>query len=193
MKWLIVLLGLAAGLIGGILLVIVEFGAVALVTPRRVSEPSPDASEDDERPTPGRSRPNRSHARASDGVELAGRWIAAPGPPKGRTMILVHGFVDGPERDDRRPRPRDPRPRLEHRGRRSARLRRRAGASSPASAGVRPTTSAPGSTFSPRATPRASRSLRSSGDARWAGRSRCARPSRTTGSAPWSSRRRWSI
>ena len=92
MKWLIVLLGLAAGLIGGILLVVVEFGAWALVTPPRVSGPSADADESDEE-----IATESIAARAADGVELAGRWIAAPGPPTGRTMILVHGFIDRPE------------------------------------------------------------------------------------------------
>ena len=92
MKWLIVLLGLAAGLIGGILLVVVEFGAWALVTPPRVSGPSPHSNDHDEE-TPTES----IAARATDGVELAGRWIAAPGPATGRTMILIHGFIDGPE------------------------------------------------------------------------------------------------
>lgn len=92
MKWLIVLMGLAVGLIGGILLVVVEFGAWALVTPPRVPKPSPDATEnDDEIATESIA------ARAADGVELAGRWISAPGPPTGRTMILIHGFIDGPE------------------------------------------------------------------------------------------------
>ncbi|APW62167.1 alpha/beta hydrolase [Paludisphaera borealis] len=97
MKWLIVLLGLGAGLIGGLILVVVEFGAWALVTPRRVASPTPDANEDETATDIWATSTESIRARAADGVELAGRWIAAPGSPTGRTMILVHGFVDGPE------------------------------------------------------------------------------------------------
>jgi uncharacterized protein len=95
MKWLIVLLGLGAGLIGGLVLVVVEFGAWALITPRRVPPSATDDADSDSESWS--ASPEPIHARAADGVELAGRWIAAPGPPTGRTMILVHGFVDGPD------------------------------------------------------------------------------------------------
>jgi pimeloyl-ACP methyl ester carboxylesterase len=99
MKWVIVLLGLAAGLIVGLVLAVVEFGAWALVTPSRASKPSPEPDDADEPPSgpPLHESGEPIRARAADGVELAGRWIAAPGTATGRTMILVHGFADGPE------------------------------------------------------------------------------------------------
>lgn len=88
MKWLIALGGLGAGLFGGFVLAVVEIGAWFLVSPR-----GPAKSEADESPLAASAEPIR--AQADDGVELAGRWISAP-RPSGRTMILVHGFMDGP-------------------------------------------------------------------------------------------------
>jgi pimeloyl-ACP methyl ester carboxylesterase len=83
MAWLIVAAGFGAGVIAGLALVVVEFGAWALVTPRRPSDPAPFGSTEAIR------------ARGADGVALAGRWIAAD-RPTGRTVILIHGFGDGP-------------------------------------------------------------------------------------------------
>lgn len=83
MTWLIVAAGFGAGVLAGLALVVVEFGAWALVTPRRPSDPAP-------------FRPDEAiRAVAADGVALAGRWIPAD-RPTGRTVILVHGFIDGP-------------------------------------------------------------------------------------------------
>ncbi|OJW23452.1 MAG: hypothetical protein BGO49_02275 [Planctomycetales bacterium 71-10] len=83
MTWLIVAAGFGAGVLAGLALVVVEFGAWALVTPRRSSDPAPFGSDEAIR------------AVAADGVALAGRWIPAD-RPTGRTVILVHGFIDGP-------------------------------------------------------------------------------------------------
>lgn len=83
MTWLIVAAGFGAGVLAGLALVVVEFGAWALVTPRRSSDPAPIESGEAIR------------AVATDGVALAGRWIPAD-RPTGRTVILVHGFIDGP-------------------------------------------------------------------------------------------------
>ncbi|AMV35904.1 alpha/beta hydrolase [Planctomyces sp. SH-PL62] len=110
MEWLIASLGVGAGLLGGLALVVVEFGAWALVTPRRISEPVPNRwrGRDGRAPSMPTSDPESDPAgvsvvqesgpifiRAADGVELAGRWAPAE-EPTGRVMILIHGFIDGP-------------------------------------------------------------------------------------------------
>lgn len=83
MTWLIVAAGFGAGIFAGLALVVVEFGAWALVTPRRPSDPISSGSSESIR------------ARAADGVTLSGRWIPAD-RPTGRTVVLIHGFIDGP-------------------------------------------------------------------------------------------------
>jgi len=88
MKWLLILGGFGAGALGGFALAVVEFGAWFLISPRRLDE-----GEAEESPLVASAKPIR--ARAPDGVELAGLWLRAP-RPSGRTMILVHGFMDGP-------------------------------------------------------------------------------------------------
>ncbi len=114
MTWLIATLGFGAGLSAALAMVVVEFGAWALVMPRRISEPPPRRWRTTRRPAPAPApgpRPavegeTRAGAaileesgailvRAADGVELAGRWVPAD-EPTGRVMILVHGFIDGP-------------------------------------------------------------------------------------------------
>jgi len=97
MEGLIIVVGLGTGLLGGLMLAVVEFGAWALITPTRVSDPLFREEQDGRDDTRKRLlEPEPIRAVASDGVELAGRWIAAPGLPTGRTIILVHGFIDGP-------------------------------------------------------------------------------------------------
>jgi pimeloyl-ACP methyl ester carboxylesterase len=97
MDWLIVVAGLGTGMFGGLLLAAVEFGAWALITPHRVSDPLLREDQDEVDASRAKLRePEPIRAIATDGVELAGRWIAAPGAPTGRTILLVHGFVDGP-------------------------------------------------------------------------------------------------
>ncbi|WP_337174020.1 alpha/beta fold hydrolase [Paludisphaera sp.] len=83
MTWMIAAAGFGAGLIAALLLAVVEFGAWALVSPRRPADPG----------AYGPGEPIR--ALAADGVALAGRWIAAD-RPTGRVVVLVHGFGDGP-------------------------------------------------------------------------------------------------
>ncbi len=83
MTWLFVAAGFAAGALAGLGLAVVEFGAWALVSPRRPSGPAPSGSSETVR------------ARGGDGVALAGRWIAAE-RPSGRVAVLIHGFGDGP-------------------------------------------------------------------------------------------------
>lgn len=84
MTWLIAAVGFGAGVLAGLSLAVVEFGAWALVMPRRIS---------DARSWSGGSDAIR--VLAADGVELAGRWIPAA-EPTGRTVVLIHGFIDGP-------------------------------------------------------------------------------------------------
>jgi len=88
MRWLIAFGGLGAGIFGGLALAIVEFGAWLLVSPRPLSK-----KEANESPIIHEAEPIR--VRAADGAMLAGLWLSAP-RPSGRTMILVHGFMDGP-------------------------------------------------------------------------------------------------
>lgn len=83
MTWLIVAAGLVAGGAVGLAMLVVEFGAWALVTPRRPSDPTVVGSSEAIR------------ARGADGVALAGRWIEAD-RPTGRLVVLIHGFGDGP-------------------------------------------------------------------------------------------------
>ncbi|WP_165246388.1 alpha/beta hydrolase [Paludisphaera soli] len=110
MKWLIASLGFGSGLFAALAMVVVEFGAWALVMPRRISEPAPRRWRQGRRPASDPKSAVEGEAaagaaileesgaiqvRAADGVELAGRWAPADGPT-GRVMILVHGFIDGP-------------------------------------------------------------------------------------------------
>jgi len=104
MTWLIVGVGLAAGVLAALALVVVEYGAWALVMPRRISEPTPKRWKSGPGPKPApvaadgaaiRDESGPIRAVAADGVELAGRWAPAE-TPTGRVMILVHGFIDGP-------------------------------------------------------------------------------------------------
>lgn len=88
MTWLIALGGLGAGLFGGLAMAVVEIGAWFLVSPRPIAE-----TEDDESSLVRSAEPIR--VRAADGASLAGFWLSAP-RPSGKTMILVHGFMDGP-------------------------------------------------------------------------------------------------
>jgi len=88
MSWLIILGGIAGGALAGFGLMVVEFGAWFLISPRRPAESKAEAD-----PLASSAEPIR--ARAADGVELVGRWLSAP-RPSGKTMILVHGFMDGP-------------------------------------------------------------------------------------------------
>ena len=84
MAWLIAALGFGAGVLAGFALAVVEFGAWALVMPRRITEAGSWSGGSD-----------AIRVRAADGVELAGRWVSAPAPT-GRTIVLIHGFIDGP-------------------------------------------------------------------------------------------------
>ncbi|MDG3002308.1 alpha/beta hydrolase [Paludisphaera mucosa] len=96
MTWLIATVGVGAGIVAGLALAVVEFGAWALVTPRRISDPPPDPKRDAGTPGAGAWSPGETiRVTAADGVELAGRWVPAE-RPTGRVMILIHGFIDGP-------------------------------------------------------------------------------------------------
>lgn len=88
MNWLIVLGGIVGGTLVGLGLMIIEFGAWFLISPRRPAKSKADAD-------PLASSAETIHARAGDGVELVSQWLSAP-RPSGKTMILVHGFMDGP-------------------------------------------------------------------------------------------------
>ena len=84
MMWLIAAVGFCAGVLAGLALAVVEFSAWALVVPRRISESGSWSGGSD-----------AIRVRAEDGVELAGRWAPAS-EPTGRTVVLLHGFIDGP-------------------------------------------------------------------------------------------------
>lgn len=88
MTWLIALAGLGAGVIGGLAVAVVEIGAWFLVSPRPLATTAADES-----PLVRSAEPIR--AKADDGAMLAGLWLSAP-RPSGKTMVLIHGFMDGP-------------------------------------------------------------------------------------------------
>jgi alpha-beta hydrolase superfamily lysophospholipase len=85
MHGLVAVLGFGLGLAFCLSLLVVEWGAWALVAPgRRLGVPEPD---------PVLGEP--IEARGFDGVRLAGLWHPAE-PPTGRTVLLVHGFAEDP-------------------------------------------------------------------------------------------------
>lgn len=81
--WSLGALGLALGLIGGLLHASVEWGAWALVTPGRRHDPARPEVE------PGPWEPIAT--QAADGTRLAGALRQVPGTD-GRTVLLLHGF-----------------------------------------------------------------------------------------------------
>lgn len=87
MTWLIALVGLVLGVVAGLGLMIVEFGAWFLISTRQ-----PVPSEADADPLVSSAEPIR--ARAADGLDLAGLWLPAL-RPSSKIIILVHGFMDG--------------------------------------------------------------------------------------------------
>ncbi|MFO0887882.1 MAG: alpha/beta fold hydrolase [Isosphaeraceae bacterium] len=85
-RWLMGLAGFLAGLVGCVLLAVIEYGAWALVLPPRgkqetAPEPEVDAA--------------GVFAMAADGVRLAGRLsLAIDGREPGRVAVLLHGFAE---------------------------------------------------------------------------------------------------
>jgi competence protein ComEC len=90
------LVGFALGVIGCLVLAVVEFGAWALVLPRRSVNEAGDQSSDAVACAAGLVA-EPIMVRARDQSQLAGRWFPAPGPgATGRTVLLLHGFAEGP-------------------------------------------------------------------------------------------------
>jgi competence protein ComEC len=88
------LFGFASGAIACLLMAIVEFGAWALVLPRR-SFDSIDAPVNDVGECGRLGFVDRIAVRAPDGVRLTAHWFPAATPMiTGRTVLLLHGFAE---------------------------------------------------------------------------------------------------
>jgi len=89
------LAGFLLGLVGCVLLAIVEYGAWALVVPpRQRSATEPLSDREGETTTDPPDRPRPISALTDDGAKLAGTWHPAAHGDTGRTALLLHGFAE---------------------------------------------------------------------------------------------------
>src|SRR5205823_5311759 len=80
---LVAVFGFVLGLAGCAAMAVVEWGAWTMVLPsRKLSAAMPD-----------RTLGELIEVRADDGIRLVGAWHPAESP-KGRTIVLLHGFAD---------------------------------------------------------------------------------------------------